>query len=167
MKRKPTSKEWQKIKALYLKGEKPRFIVQKFPDLDITAKMISSKFSNNKTKQKREIIKERVEKKLIDDIIKEQEKANKELIKISSKIVDVVKNYLENGQYNDFAGFTKSGFFCESSETLNTRGFSEVVKALANAQKVQRLALGMDEKEEKEDLTTPIINIDFGGGENE
>lgn len=50
-KRKPTEKDWQKIRVLYLNGEKPRFIVQKFPELDLTAKAISTKFSKNNTKK--------------------------------------------------------------------------------------------------------------------
>ena len=60
-KRKPTEKEWQKIRALYLSGVKPRHIVEKFPDLKLTAKGISNKFSFNSTKEKRDKIKERVE----------------------------------------------------------------------------------------------------------
>lgn len=161
VKRKPTAKDWEKIRALYLKGEKPRFIVQKFPELDITAKAISSKFSNNKTKEKRDKIKQRVEETLLEDIAAQQEEANRELIAISKKALNVIKKYLDNENYKEFAGFTKFGFFCEKSETINTKAFGEMMKALVNAQKTQRLALDMD-KDPKENLPTPVINIDFG-----
>ena len=160
-KRKPTEKDWQKIRVLYLNGEKPRFIVQKFPELDLTAKAISTKFSKNNTKKKRDKIKQKVEEKLLDDITTQQANANKELVQVSKKIVEVVKNYLENEMYKDFAGFTKKGFFCETSETINTAAFKDMVRALCDVQKAQRLALDMD-KEIQEKLPTPVINIDFG-----
>lgn len=160
-KRKPTTKEWEKIRALYLKGEKPRFIVEMFPDLDINAKSLSTKFSANKTTKKRDKIKKKVEEKLLNDIQQEQEQANKELIKISKKIVSVVSKYLENEEYKDFAGFTKKGFFCETSETTNTRALREITRALADAQKIQRLALDMDNKDEAETLQPPTININL------
>lgn len=161
-KRKPTTKEWEKIKALYLKGEKPRFIVEMFPDLDINAKALSTKFSANKTTKKRDNIKKKVEEKLLNDIQQEQEQANKELIKISKKIVSVVSKYLENEEYKDFVGFTKKGFFCKTSETTNTRALREITRALADVQKIQRLALDMDNKDEAETIQPPVINIDFG-----
>lgn len=161
-KRKPTSEEWDKIRVLYLKGVKPRFIVDKFPHLNITAKAISSKFSNNKTREKRDKIKERVEEKLLNDIEKQQEEANRALIDVSIKIVDVVKNYLEKGQYNDFAGFSYGKMVKTSSNTLNTFAFNQVVKAVSAAQEIQRKALGMDDKDKGKELPAPIINIDFG-----
>ncbi len=161
-KRKPSEKDWQKIKALYLKGEKPRFIALKFPELDITAKSISSKFSRNNTTKKRDKIKQKVEEKLLNDIEKQQEEANRALIDVSIKIVDVVKNYLEKGQYNDFAGFSYGKMVKTSSNTLNTFAFNQVVKAVSEAQKIQRKALGMDDKDKGKELPAPIINIDFG-----
>lgn len=164
-KRKPTSEEWQQIRVLYLKGVKPRFIVQRFPHLKITAKAISSRFSNNKTKEKRDKIKQKVEEKLLEDIQKEQENANRALIDVSLKIIEVVKNYIEQGQYNDFAGFNYGKMVKTRSNTLNTFAFNQVVKALSEAQKIQRLALGMDDKEKADKLPTPVINIDFGEGE--
>lgn len=160
-KRKPTDKEMQKMRTLYLKGVKPRHIVEKFPDLDITAKDLSSWFSRTKTVGKKKKIKERVEKKLIEDIATQQENANKELISVSQKIVEVVKNYLESGQYKDFTTFSYGSFVKKSSDTMNAASFNLIVRALADAQKIQRTALGMD-KEIEEKLPPPVINIDFG-----
>lgn len=161
-KRKPTSEEWEKIRVLYLKGVKPRHIVAKFPELDINAKALSSKFSNNKTKEKRDKIKQKVEEKLLEDIEKEQENANRELIKVTTKIVEVVKNYLDNEQYRDFAGFNYGKMVKTRANTLNTFALNQVVKALSEAQKIQRLALGMDEKDTIDKMPAPVINIDFG-----
>jgi len=49
------------------------------------------------------------------------------------------------------------------SNTLNTFAFNQVVKALSEAQKVQRLALGCDDKnKDNENMPAPVINIDFG-----
>lgn len=160
-KRKPTTKELDKMKAMYLKGEKPRYIVEKFPDLDITAKQLSTIFSKNKTVGKKKIIKERVEKKLIEDIAEQQAEATKQLIQVSQKIVEVVKNYLETGQYNDFTAFRYGSLVKDNKDTLNCIGFNQVIKALEAAQKIQRTALDMD-KEVKDNLPDPIININFG-----
>ena len=165
-KRKPTPKEMQKIKALYLKGVKPRQIVEMFPDLSITAKYLSNYFSKHKTTKKKEIIKKRVEEKLIEDIATQQEKANKKLVEVSTKIVDVVKNYLETEQYNDFTAFRYGSLLEKKANTLNAIAFNQVVKALVDAQKIQRLALNMD-KELAEKLPQPIINIDFGEDKKE
>ena len=161
-KRKPTDQEWQQIRVLYLKGVKPRFIVKKFPELNITAKAIGSRFSKNKTKEKRDNIKKKVEEKLLADIETSQENANKALIDVSMKIVDVVKEYIDKEQYNDFAGFSYGKMLKTKGNTLNTFAFNQVVKALSEAQKIQRKALGMDEKDDKSKLPAPVINIDFG-----
>jgi hypothetical protein len=159
-KRKPTEKEWQKIRALYLSGVKPRHIVEKFPDLKLTAKGISNKFSFNSTKEKRDKIKERVEAQLLEDIATAQENANREMIEASQKIIKVVKRYLDNEMYLDFTGFGKDGFEHTRSNTINTKAFLEITKALCGVQKAQRVALNMD-KEIEEKQQTPVININF------
>lgn len=165
-KRKPTPKEMQKIKVLYLKGAKPREIVAMFPDLDISAKYLSSKFSKEKITEKKKVIKEKVEQKLIDDIAEQQKNANKKLVEVSTKVVEIIQNYLATGQYQDFTTFSFGKFIKKSSDTLNTFAFNQVIKALADAQKIQCTAFNMD-KELDDKLPAPIINIDFGENEKE
>ena len=63
----------------------------------------------------------------------------------------------------DFAGFNYGKMVKTRSNTLNTFAFNQVVKALSEAQKVQRLALGCDDKDkDKNDLPAPVINLNFG-----
>lgn len=158
-KKKPTKDEWNKIRILYLKGVKPRHIVDKFPYLDITAKAISSKFSNNKTKEKRDKLKQKIEDKLLDSIAEQQINANNKLIDVTNKIVDVIGEYLKKEQYKDFAGYNYGKMMKTRSDTLNTFAFNQVVKALAEAQKIQQSAY---RQEEQDKLPTPVININFG-----
>lgn len=164
-KHKPTEKELKKMRALYCKGEKPRNIILKFPDVDITAVELSKYLSRTKVTKTKEKIKKRVEEKLIEDIAEQQAEANKKLIEVSNKIVNVIEKYLQQGQYNDFTTFNYGKLIKSEGGTLNTLGFAQVTKALADIQKVQRLALDMD-KELEEKLPPPIININFNDDED-
>ncbi|MCD7740379.1 MAG: hypothetical protein LUH11_03420, partial [Candidatus Gastranaerophilales bacterium] len=154
-------KDYKKMKAFYLKGFKPRQILEKFPEINITAKELSQKLSRDNAAKKKKKIDKKVEENLINDIINEQTYANKELIKVSKQIIEVAKMYFEKEQYRDFAGFNYGKMLKTRSNTLNTYAFNQVVKAISEAQKIQRLALGMD-KEELENLKAPVINIDLG-----
>ena len=161
-KHKATDKELKEMLTLYLKGVKPRNILKKYPDVDITAKDLSTWFSKQKAKQNKDKINKKVMDNLVNDIINEETQANKQLLIVSKKIIEVVENYLNSGQYNDFAGFNYGKMVKTRSNTLNTFAFNQVVKALSEAQKIQRTALGLDDKNKDEDLPAPIINIDFG-----
>ena len=163
-KRKPTDKDWQKIKALYLSGVKPRHIIDKFSELKLTAKTISNRFTADNTKENKDKIKERVEAQLIEDIAAAQEYANRELIAASQKIINVVKKYLDDEMYLDFTIVSKKGFEKTRADTINTKAFLDITKALCGIQKAQRIALDMD-KEVEEKQQTPIININFAEDE--
>ena len=160
-KRKPTKQEMQKMKNLYLKGAKPREIAAKFPELGINPVQLSKNFSHEKLADKKKIVQKKAEEKLLDELAEQQANANKKLVEVSSKIVDIVKNYLETGQYNDFTAFRYGSLLKKNANTLNAVAFNQVVRALTDAQKIQRLALDMD-KELEEKLPQPIITIDFG-----
>lgn len=163
VKRKPTTKDWGKITALYLKGEKPRFIVEKMPYLDISAKEISSRLSRKNAKTKKQKIAEKVEERLIDDIIEEKAAINKKHIVIANQIITVVENYIKNENYKDFSTFDMFGKFKNTrAETINTATLKQVANVLSQMQKVQRLAGDFD-KEENDDLTPPVINLNIGG----
>lgn len=162
-KHKATDKELKEMLTLYLKGVKPRNILKKYPDVDITSKDLSTWFSKQKAKKNKDKINQKVMENLVNDIIDEETEANKQLLYVTSKVIEVIKNYLESGQYMDFAGFNYGKMVKTRSNTLNTFAFNQVVKALAEAQKVQRLALGADNKDKARDnLPDPVIKIDFG-----
>ena len=55
-KHKATDKELKEMLTLYLKGVKPRNILKKYPDVDITAKDLSTWFSKQKAKQNKDKI---------------------------------------------------------------------------------------------------------------
>lgn len=160
-KHKPTNKELKEMLALYLRGLKPRKILEKFPDVEMTSKDLSTWFCKQKAKENKDKINEKVMDNLVNDIVEEQTQANRELIKASKRVIEVINEYLEKGQYYDHTCFNFGKLIKTRSNTLNTMAFNMVVKSLAEAQKVQRLALGMDE-EEKEELERPVINFNFG-----
>lgn len=161
-KHKATDKELKEMLTLYLKGVKPRNILKKYPDVDLTAKDLSTWFSKQKAKQNKDKINEKVMENLVNDIIDEETEANRQLLAVSRKIIEVINDYLDKGQYMDFAGFNYGKMVKTRSTTLNTFAFNQVVKALAEAQKVQRLALGVDDKDKAEDMPTPVISLNFG-----
>ena len=165
-KRKPNKIEIQKMKNMYLKGVKPKEIAKKFPELDINPVQLSKNFSKEKLSDKKKIVQQKAEEKLLDDLAEQQANANKKLVEVSNKVVDIIQNYLETGQYNDFTAFRYGSLLKKSANTLNALAFNQVIKALADAQKIQRTALGMD-KELAEKLPQPIINIDFGEDDKE
>lgn len=161
-KHKATDKELKEMLTLYLKGVKPRNILKKYPDVDLSAKDLSTWFSKQKAKQNKDKINEKVMENLVNDIIDEETEANRQLLAVSRKIIKVINDYLDEEQYMDFAGFNYGKMVKTRSTTLNTFAFNQVVKALAEAQKVQRLALGVDDKDKAEDMPTPVINLNFG-----
>ena len=162
-KHKATDKELKEMLTLYLKGVKPRNILKRFPEVDITAKDLSTWFSKQRAKENKDKINDKVMENLVNDIIDEETEANRQLLAVTSQIVGVIKEYLDKGQYMDFAGFNYGKMVKTRSNTLNTFAFNQVVKALSEAQKVQRLALGCDDKnKDNENMPAPVINIDFG-----
>lgn len=161
-KHKATDKELKEMLTLYLKGVKPRNILKKYPDVDLSAKDLSTWFSKQKAKQNKDKINEKVMENLVNEIIDEETEANKQLLTVSKKIIEVINNYLDKGQYMDFAGFNYGKMVKTRSTTLNTFAFNQVVKALAEAQKVQRIALGVDDKDKNRDMPAPVINLNLG-----
>lgn len=162
-KHKATDKELKEMLTLYLSGVKPRNILKRFPDVDITAKDLSTWFSKQKAKKNKDKINDKVMENLVNHIINEETEANKKLLFVTTKIIEVIQDYLEKGQYMDFAGFNYGKMVKTRSNTLNTFAFNQVVKALSEAQKVQRLALGCEDKDkDKNDLPAPVINLNFG-----
>lgn len=161
-KHKATDKELKEMLTLYLKGVKPRNILKKYPDVDLSAKDLSTWFSKQKAKQNKDKINEKVMENLVNEIIDEETEANKQLLTVSKKIIEVINNYLDKGQYMDFAGFNYGKMVKTRSTTLNIFAFNQVVKALAEAQKVQRIALGVDDKDKNRDMPAPVINLNLG-----
>jgi hypothetical protein len=141
-KRKPTAKDWEKIKVLYLKGEKPKNIVEKFKTLEITARQITRKFSANKITDKKRQIETKTQEILENDIIQEKTEANKRHIALYDEGLDIVEKLLKAYKENALQG-KKRG--------VNPFNLEKIFSCIEKAQKGQRLALNIDAGEAEND----------------
>ena len=55
VKRKPNSKDWAKIRAMYLRGESLDFVMEHIPELDIKRSSISEKMSREGINRKKKM----------------------------------------------------------------------------------------------------------------
>ncbi|MEI7474701.1 MAG: hypothetical protein WCK67_07965 [bacterium] len=151
---KPTQKDWDKIEALYLKGEKPRFIAEKFPNLQITAIQISKRFSKKNLNEKKRRIEKKVKEKLEETIIDIKVQRNQEHIEqfdfLAKKIIEKIKK----DTYQVVAGKDPKIIDLENDLAQLARAAT----ALEKIQKGQRLALGLDEKANI-NIDMPEVNI--------
>lgn len=150
-----SSKNWEKIRSLYLKGMKPREIVEKFKDLDITAKQISNRFSTENITGKKRKIEEKVQEKQEERIIKEKDRVNKRHEYLYDMGLDVVEEILEV--------YKKTAQERKKIGNVNPFNLEKIFSCIEKAQKGQRLALNIDleDTEEKEPEVFVIKGLDL------
>jgi len=159
-KRKPTQKDWEKMQTLFLKGEKPRFIVEKFPELDITAKQVSTKFCKKNLGEKKKKIEEKATEKIIDKLADIKARTNEAHIQAYELLQQKVLEKIRQDTYQVVIG----GKFPEIVDIEND--LSQLAKgavALEKIQKGQRLALNLDNQDESEDEPEMVFveNVDL------
>lgn len=151
-KKKPTSKDWSKIEALFLQGEKPRFIVDKFPNLDITPKSISTKFSKMGLGEQKKKIEVKTKEVLIDKITEDKIDYNLKHINLfdkNLKLIDALLDYrLKNVE--------QAPSELVISDIVNDA--TALIRGICAGQKGQRLALGLDKLINDDNDSTPVIN---------
>lgn len=136
-KHKPTSKDWDKIRALYLQGESLDYVMEQIPDVDIKRSTISERMSREGINKKRKEIEERTQRKLCQRIEEEKIEANERHISLYNQSLDVIQTLLN--QYKDELNQGKA------KPRASAYNMDLILSGLSKAQKGLRIALGIDE----------------------
>lgn len=136
-KRKPTAKDWAKIRAMYLRGETLDYVMEQIPYLDVKRSSISEKMSREGVNKKKKEIEERTNKKLCERIEEDKILANERHIQLFNESLDVIQTLLE--QYKDELTQGKA------KPRASAYNMDLIMSGITKAQKGLRVALGMDE----------------------
>jgi hypothetical protein len=137
VKRKPNSKDWAKIRAMYLRGESLDFVMEHIPELDIKRSSISEKMSREGINRKKKKIEEKVTEKLCARVEEEKVAANERHIQLFNESLDVIQTLLE--QYKDELTEGKA------KPRASAYNMDLIMSGISKAQRGLRVALGMDE----------------------
>lgn len=136
-KRKPTAKDWAKIRAMYLRGETLDFVMEQIPDLDIKRSSISERMCREGINKKEKEIEERTRNKLYQRVEEDKIQANERHIQLFNESLDVIQTLLE--QYKEELTEGKS------KPRASAYNMDLIMSGISKAQKGLRVALGMDE----------------------
>lgn len=157
-KHKPTSKDWDKIRALYLQGESLDYVMEQIPDVDVKRSTISEKMSREGINKKRKEIEEKTQRKLCQRVEEEKIAANERHISLYNQSLDVIQTLLT--QYTDEL---KQG---KAKPRASAYNMDLILSGLSKAQKGLRIALGIDEDGNLEDKQPEILVIEGVKEEN-
>lgn len=134
---KPTTADWAKIRALYLKDVSLDNILKEIPEVDITKKSISEKMSREGNNKRKREIEARATKRLYERVEEEKMAANERHIQLFNDSLEIVKTLLE--QYRNELALGKA------KPRASAYNMDLIMSAISKAQKGLRVALGMDE----------------------
>ena len=136
-KRKPSAKDWAKIRALYLRGETLDFVMEQIQYLDVKRSTITEKMSREGINKKKKEIEEKTREKLCKRIEEEKIAANERHIQLFNESLDVLQTLID--QYKDEL---KQG---KQKPRASAYNMDLIVSGISKAQKGLRVALGIDE----------------------
>ena len=137
-KRKPTAKDWQKIRTLYLRNETLDYVMEQIPYLDIKRKTIIEKMSREGINRKKRKIEEKVTQKLCERVEEEKIAANERHIQLFNESLDVIQTLLDQYKTELTEGKAKP--------RASAYNMDLIMSGISKAQKGLRVALGMDEE---------------------
>lgn len=151
-KRKPTAKDWAKIRALYLRGETLDYVMEQIPHLDIKRSSITEKMSREGINKKKKEIEEKTRAKLCKRIEEEKIEANERHIKLFNQSLDVIQTLID--QYKDEL---KQG---KAKPRASAYNMDLIMSGISKAQKGLRVALGIDENGNLTDKQPDVFFIE-------
>lgn len=137
-KRKPTAKDWAKIRAMYLRGETLDYVMEQIPELDVKRSTISEKMCREGINKKKREIEERTKNKLYQRVEEDKIQANERHIQLFNESLDVIQTLLE--QYKEELTQGKA------KPRASAYNMDLIMSGISKAQKGLRVALGMDEE---------------------
>lgn len=139
-KRFATAKEWDAIRALYLRGENIDYIVEQFPYLRITNATIRNRMS----KEGLSAVKNEIQSKAVDHMAQlaynDKQRVNETCIKLFNSGAEVVADLLENCKAEISDGTIEKGKARATAYNVDL-----LMSGVTKIQKGLRVAYGMDE----------------------
>lgn len=159
IKRRATAQDWDKVTALYIKGETLESIVKAFPRVQLSAKNILKKMALTGATAKKKALNDRVMDNLLQITEQEKLKVNQDCIKLFNTGARVIEGLL-----NKYVDEVENGVIDKHAKATayNT---DMLMAGVTKIQKGLRVAYGMDEngklyEKEPEVLTIDGINTD-------
>lgn len=154
-KRKPTAKDWDKIRAFYLRAESLDDIIDAMPDVALNKKVIINKMSIEGFAAKKRAIEEKVLDNLAANVENEKIAVNNTCIKLfndGSKIIDeLLKQYI---------GEVRAGHADKTKARATAYNIDMLMSGVTKIQKGLRVAYGMDDNGKLYEKEPEVLVID-------
>ena len=159
-KRLATAKEWDAIRALYIRGENIDYIVEQFPHLRISNATIRNKMCAEKLSPLRQEIQQKAMDHMARLALDDKQRVNEVCIKLFNSGAEVVNDLLENCKSEINAGNIEKGKARATAYNVDL-----LMSGVTKIQKGLRVAYGMDEdgklyEKEPEVLTIEGIKLE-------
>ena len=138
IKRKPTCKDWDKVRSLYIMGESLEGICRSLPNVAITQKSIMKKMAVEGLTAKKRALNERIVDNMLNLAEDEKKRVNNECIKLFNTGAKVISDLLDIYQEEISRGIGGKPKATAYNIDLLMSGVTKVQKGL-------RVAYGMDE----------------------
>lgn len=156
----PSARDWDKISALYLRGETLDYIVKAFPNLELNKNSIMTKMSNLGFTAKKRAIERKVLDITAENVEQQKITVANECINMFQSGAEVIKMLLEN-----YTEELKSGEVSATKARATAYNANLLMDGVTKIQKGLRVAYGMDEDNklhEKEPEVLVIEGVDNG-----
>lgn len=159
-KRFATAKEWDAIRALYIRGENIDFIVEQFPHLRITNATVRNRMSKEKLSSIRQDIQAKATDHMAQLALNDKQRVNETCIRLFNSGAEVVADLLENCKTEISDGTIEKGKARATAYNVDL-----LMSGVTKIQKGLRVAYGMDEdgklyEKEPEVLTIEGIKLE-------
>lgn len=154
-KRKPTAKDWDRIRALYLRAESLDDILNALPDVELSKHTIQCRMSKEGFAAKKRAMEERVMDLLVSTAEKEKISVNETCIKLfndgSRVISELLSQYIDEVQY---------GNTDKNKARATAYNIDMLMSGVTKIQKGLRVAYGMDDNGKLYEKEPEVLVID-------
>ena len=140
-KRKPTAKDWDVVRRLYLREEELDYIIEQLPDVQITKEQIMKKVSAEGLPARRRAIREKAIEATEAKALVEIEKVNDMCINLFNKGADIIDDLLKN-----YADELKEGNVSKGQARATAYNIDMLMSGLTKIQKGLRVSYDADDK---------------------
>lgn len=158
--RKPTARDWDKIRAFYMRSESLDYIIESFPHLILNKTMIMNKMGREGCAAKKKAMQEKVIQNLASITEEEKLAVNSQCIKLFNTGARVIEGLLT--QYTDEVA---QGDIPKAKAKATAYNVDMLMSGVTKIQKGLRVAYGMDDNGklyEKEPEVLVIEGFDQG-----
>lgn len=156
----PTTKDWDKISVLYLRGDDLQSIINAFPDVHLTKGGIMAQMRKRGYTQQKKAIDAHVKKHIVDVVEQDKIKTNEQCIQLYGLGANIIEKLLK-----EYDAELNRGDVSKGQARATAYNLDLLMSGLTKVQKGYRVAYGMDKdgklfEKEPEVLVIDGVNMD-------